>query len=66
MVLEGGGPVGVSEPNHMSEGSVSVKVATTVGLGAIIGAGIFTLSGTVIALAGPWAPSRSSSWALSR
>lgn len=31
---------------------VSVKVATAVGLGAIIGAGIFVLSGTAIALAG--------------
>lgn len=34
---------------------VSVAVATAVGLGAIIGAGIFTLSGTAIALAGGWA-----------
>jgi basic amino acid/polyamine antiporter, APA family len=39
----------------MSEGGISVRVATAVGLGAIIGAGIFTLSGTVIALAGSWA-----------
>lgn len=39
----------------MSEGSISVRVATAVGLGAIIGAGIFTLSGTAIALAGSWA-----------
>lgn len=31
---------------------ISVKAATAVGLGAIIGAGIFTLSGTAIALAG--------------
>ncbi|MGD6807067.1 MAG: APC family permease [Candidatus Bathyarchaeia archaeon] len=31
---------------------ISVKVATAVGLGAIIGAGIFVLSGTAIALAG--------------
>ena len=34
---------------------MSVAVATSVGLGAIIGAGIFTLSGTAIALAGDWA-----------
>jgi APA family basic amino acid/polyamine antiporter len=32
---------------------ISVKVATAVGLGAIIGAGIFVLSGTAIAIAGP-------------
>jgi basic amino acid/polyamine antiporter, APA family len=32
--------------------SISVLVATAVGLGAIIGAGIFVLSGTAIALAG--------------
>jgi APA family basic amino acid/polyamine antiporter len=31
---------------------ISVKVATAIGLGAIIGAGIFVLSGTAIALAG--------------
>ncbi|MEM3253214.1 MAG: hypothetical protein QXS71_02200, partial [Candidatus Micrarchaeaceae archaeon] len=31
---------------------ISVPVATAVGLGAIIGAGIFVLSGTAIALAG--------------
>lgn len=37
----------------MSDKSISVKVATAVGLGAIIGAGIFVLSGTAIALAGP-------------
>ena len=30
----------------------SNKIGTTVGLGVIIGAGIFTLSGTTIALAG--------------
>lgn len=35
--------------------SIGVAVATAVGLGAIIGAGIFTLSGTAIALAGDWA-----------
>jgi basic amino acid/polyamine antiporter, APA family len=34
---------------------MGVAVATAVGLGAIIGAGIFTLSGTAIALAGDWA-----------
>jgi APA family basic amino acid/polyamine antiporter len=39
----------------MSKGGISVWVATAVGLGAIIGAGIFTLSGTAIALAGSWA-----------
>ncbi|SMD30863.1 APC family permease [Picrophilus oshimae] len=33
-------------------GVISVPVATAVGLGAIIGAGIFVLSGTAIALAG--------------
>jgi APA family basic amino acid/polyamine antiporter len=32
---------------------ISVPVATAIGLGAIIGAGIFVLSGTAIALAGP-------------
>ncbi|MDE1868876.1 MAG: amino acid permease [Candidatus Micrarchaeota archaeon] len=39
----------------MADKSISVKVATAVGLGAIIGAGIFVLSGTAIALAGPLA-----------
>ncbi len=34
------------------KGSISVTVATAVGLGAIIGAGIFVLSGSAIALAG--------------
>ena len=34
---------------------IGLAVATSVGLGAIIGAGIFTLSGTAIALAGDWA-----------
>ncbi|MEM3781778.1 MAG: APC family permease, partial [Candidatus Micrarchaeaceae archaeon] len=34
--------------------NVSVANATAVGLGAIIGAGIFVLSGTVVALAGPY------------
>lgn len=34
------------------DGLISVPVATAVGLGAIIGAGIFVLSGTAIALAG--------------
>lgn len=33
---------------------ISGAAATAVGLGAIIGAGIFTLSGTAIALAGVW------------
>ncbi len=36
----------------MSENKISPAVATAVGLGAIIGAGIFVLSGTAIALAG--------------
>lgn len=36
----------------LSGKTISVKVATAVGLGAIIGAGIFVLSGTAIALAG--------------
>ena len=39
----------------MDSKSISLAVATAVGLGAIIGAGIFTLSGTAIALAGGWA-----------
>lgn len=39
----------------MSKGGVGLAAATAVGLGAIIGAGIFTLSGTAIALAGDWA-----------
>ncbi len=39
----------------MQSDRISVAVATAVGLGAIIGAGIFTLSGTAIALAGDWA-----------
>ena len=34
---------------------ISSAAATAVGLGAIIGAGIFVLSGTAIALAGPYA-----------
>ena len=34
---------------------ISAATATAVGLGAIIGAGIFVLSGTAIALAGPYA-----------
>jgi APA family basic amino acid/polyamine antiporter len=37
-----------------AEGYISIPVATAVGLGAIIGAGIFTLSGAAIALAGTW------------
>lgn len=36
----------------MAVSKISVAVATSVGLGAIIGAGIFTLSGSAIALAG--------------
>ncbi|BCS91258.1 MAG: amino acid transporter [Candidatus Micrarchaeota archaeon] len=36
----------------MSKQHISLAVATAVGLGAIIGAGIFVLSGTAIALAG--------------
>ncbi|MGC8730073.1 MAG: APC family permease [Candidatus Micrarchaeia archaeon] len=36
----------------MAEQKISVKVATAVSLGAIIGAGIFVLSGTAIALSG--------------
>ena len=39
----------------MSKESIGLAAATAVGLGAIIGAGIFTLSGTAIALAGDWA-----------
>lgn len=35
--------------------NIGLAVAAAVGLGAIIGAGIFTLSGTAIALAGGWA-----------
>ena len=34
---------------------ISSAVATAVGLGAIIGAGIYVLSGTAIALAGSYA-----------
>ena len=37
----------------MPDNKISVVVATAVGLGAIVGAGIFVLSGTAIALAGP-------------
>ena len=40
----------------MAQGkSIGFATAAAVGLGAIIGAGIFTLSGTAIALAGSWA-----------
>ena len=39
----------------MDRGRIGLPVATAVGLGAIIGAGIFTLSGTAIAIAGDWA-----------
>jgi APA family basic amino acid/polyamine antiporter len=38
----------------MAERMIGITAATAVGLGAIIGAGIFTLSGTAIALAGIW------------
>jgi APA family basic amino acid/polyamine antiporter len=38
----------------MNGRKVSAASATAVGLGAIIGAGVFTLSGTAIALAGVW------------
>ena len=43
------------EVERVQRNSVSVAVATSVGLGAIIGAGKYTLSGTAIALAGDWA-----------
>ena len=39
----------------MNREKIGLAAATAVGLGAIIGAGIFTLSGTAIALAGDWA-----------
>jgi APA family basic amino acid/polyamine antiporter len=38
----------------LNRNAIGVSAATAVGLGAIIGAGIFTLSGTAIALAGVW------------
>ncbi len=38
----------------MAGQQISVRVATAIGLGAIIGAGIFVLSGTTIALAGAY------------
>lgn len=38
----------------MAERNIGMATVTAVGLGAIIGAGIFTLSGTAIALAGVW------------
>jgi APA family basic amino acid/polyamine antiporter len=38
----------------MNSNAIGIAAATAVGLGAIIGAGIFTLSGTAIALAGVW------------
>ncbi len=41
-----------NEAKHMKGGIISVPAATAVGLGAIIGAGIFVLSGSAIALAG--------------
>ena len=43
------------ERSLVSREDVGLAAATAVGLGAIIGAGIFTLSGTAIALAGDWA-----------
>jgi len=39
----------------MATEKISIPVALAVGLGAIIGAGIFVLSGTAIALAGGYA-----------
>jgi len=39
----------------MASEKISIPVALAVGLGAIIGAGIFVLSGTAIALAGGYA-----------
>jgi APA family basic amino acid/polyamine antiporter len=39
---------------HVKGNRIGAAAATAVGLGAIIGAGIFTLSGTAIALAGIW------------
>ncbi|MEM3227560.1 MAG: APC family permease [Candidatus Micrarchaeaceae archaeon] len=39
----------------MEDNKLSILVATAIGLGAIIGAGIFVLSGTAIALAGSYA-----------
>ena len=38
----------------MDKNTLSIPVATSVALGAIIGAGIFVLSGTAIALAGSY------------
>ena len=45
----------MQEEKRTDKTGVGLAVATSVGLGAIIGAGIFTLSGTAIALAGDWA-----------
>ena len=42
----------MSDSEGMGGNKISVAAATAVGLGAIIGAGIFVLSGTAIALAG--------------
>ena len=45
----------MGEESSASDNGIGLSAATAVGLGAIIGAGIFTLSGTAIALAGDWA-----------
>jgi APA family basic amino acid/polyamine antiporter len=45
----------LEEKSPANDEGVGLAAATAVGLGAIIGAGIFTLSGTAIALAGDWA-----------
>ena len=45
----------MGEKSSASGSGIGLSAATAVGLGAIIGAGIFTLSGTAIALAGDWA-----------
>jgi APA family basic amino acid/polyamine antiporter len=47
-------PSGGREVVFVNRNAIGVSAATAVGLGAIIGAGIFTLSGTAIALAGVW------------
>lgn len=39
----------------MQRNMISMRLALAIGLGNIIGAGIFVLSGTAIALAGSWA-----------
>jgi APA family basic amino acid/polyamine antiporter len=45
-------PLADSKVTNVEKRKISLLVATAVGLGAIIGAGIFVLSGTAIALAG--------------